>query len=264
LAGSRVVRVGVAGFSAVALFVGFANDVFGLLPDKGAPPSAGPPAPIEAERRALLLANELAHQTAFGLHFTGEADTTRQIRWRAVLSIANTGAAPMVVEDIETRFAETADLRLVRTGQAETMTVFRDRADIIEVSGLAEDEQEEARFARSVDRPLLLQPGQRVIIDYEQAFELHRDGVARTFTRGDNLAEALSPLVPMRPLENGGLQCNLFVKVPTVVHTPNGEISKMISYAMLIAGCNLRLPSPEDLERLRETADDPLGDGFGG
>jgi hypothetical protein len=124
---------------------------------------------------------------------------------------------------IETRFAETADLRLSRTGQAGSMTVFRDRSDIIDVSGLAEDEEADAHFDRSVDRPLLLQ------------------------------ADAVG----------GFLQCNLFLDLPTVVRTPNGEISKEISYAMLIEGCVVLVPSEEEIKRMRGTEDDPLGDGLG-
>lgn len=261
LAKSRAVQVAAGGFSALALVIGFTNDVFGLLGDSPPPP---PPATtaIDTERASLLLAHEWFYQTPIRKHFRAGARTTTQLRWRAVMSVANTSASPIVVRDIETLFPkdDTGGVELRRTAKADTITVFSGRADWLAVNRLDDAGQATARFERSLPMPLILQSGQRLIVEYEQAFELVRGGQAQSFTAGDELPRALEPLIPMRPAGDG-LRCPFGLELTTIVRTANGEITKDVAYVLLITGCQVVMPSKEEVERLRESGDDPLGDG---
>ncbi|MEV4417196.1 hypothetical protein [Catellatospora sp. NPDC049609] len=257
---SRPVQLLVAVFTAAALIVGFTNDMYGLFGGEPEPPAQ--PSALDVERASLLLAQEWPFQKAMSLRPVGEAVYAERIGWRAMLSIANTSATPMVVEDVETLFPQAGGNALRRVDRAQTVTVYPDRGDWIRVNGMGDSEQGDARVERAQPLPLILQPGQRILIEYEQAFEFWSGEQRARFEVADRsgLVEAIDHIVPMNRLDDGSLQCPIGVPFETVVRTRNGEIRKTVPYALLVAGCAI-ITGGAGEERMR-TGDDPLGDGF--
>ncbi|GHJ43509.1 hypothetical protein Cs7R123_08510 [Catellatospora sp. TT07R-123] len=258
---SPVVRIAVTTFSAVALVVGFTNDMYGLLSDDPPPPAQS--SPLDLERKALLLAQEWPFQKAMSLRTPTSGAKAARVRWSSMLSIANTSATPIVVNDVETLFPHVGDAELRRVDRANAVTVYADRGDWITVNDIKDDkERADAEFKRSQPLPLILQPGRRILIEYEQAFEFWTGGVRQSFDPADEqlLVRALSVLVPMRPVGDDQLQCPFGEPIDTVVRTDNGEIRKALRYVLLVDGCVVKV-SDGDKAKMR-TEDDPLGDGF--
>ncbi|GIF96345.1 hypothetical protein Cci01nite_14390 [Catellatospora citrea] len=260
LVDSGPVRLLVAVFTAAALIVGFTNDMYGLFGGEPEPPAA--PSALDIERSSLLLAQEWPFQTAMALRPAyGETEAER-IGWSAMLSIANTSATPMVVDDVETVFPLVRGYQLRRVERANSMTVFTGRGDWLEVNDIADDKARgDARFRRAQQLPLILQPGQRLIIEYEQEFEFWFDGKQARFDTAEReaLVKAINLIVPMNMLD-GHLQCPFGVPFDTVVRTKNGEIHKELRYVLLVQGCAVNTGGA-DADRMR-TGDDPLGEGF--
>ncbi|MDI1465709.1 hypothetical protein QEZ54_32530 [Catellatospora sp. KI3] len=257
-----LVRIAVTTFSAIALVVGFANDMFGLLADDPPPPASA--TALDLERKALLLAQEWPFQKSMSLRdpASGGTDATR-IGWSSMLSIANTSATPIVVNDVETVFPQVSGAELRRVDRANAVTVYADRGDWITVNEIKDDqERADARFKRSQPLPLILQPGRRILIEYEQAFEFWLGGTRQTFATTDDeqLVRAVAVLVPMRQLAEDQLQCPFGERFDTVVRTANGEIHKPVRYVLLVAGCAVIIRDDDRARMLDE--DDPLGDGF--
>jgi len=224
------------------------------------------PTELEVDREGLKIANEWPHQSTFALHAKPTADVASEIRWRAVMSVANHAHRPIIIHDIRLDLpavkSDGAVWELVRVRAAHTMTLYGSRTEYMEIQQIDGNAGVREREKRAVVRPVALKPGDRAILVYEQAFQLRRNGAPVGIPLADRaaLAGALAPVLGLQRTPQG-VRCALGRRINTVITTPNGEFRREIAYVILVEGCTLYVPSPDEVRALREREDDPLGDG---